>query len=698
MPESAKLWEKSNDFVKNGVLHYSKYVGDYPYNNCTAVQGQINAGGGMEYPNITIIGDASNQFMLEEVIVHEVGHNWFYGILANNERENPWMDEGLNSYLERKYFVDHHPDSKLTDLLGDEYKFLLKEDNPHQSAYYFLSYLAFASRGIDEPTNLSSDSYSSDHYGAIVYAKSAVIFNYLEQYLGEKTMDLAIKSYYEKWKYKHPKPADFKNELELISGKNLSWFFDGLLNSNNDLDYAVIGAGINPETSKFEVLVKNNGMVNGPVSITGFYKKQIKTTLWFDGFSGTSVLEFPSSQFDEVVLNYHNDMPDVNLNNNRFKALSLVGGFEPFEFKFLGSVPKSDKNQIFYTPFIGYNANDKTQIGFVLYNSLIQEKKFRYLLMPSYGFGSKQLLGSYTGIRSVYFKNKLIYKINASLTYKKYGIETSVQSGYTDKIEPKIQFFIGANKKLKQQFVLRYTATQIKVQNISSLKNEYITATYQVKNKKTIFPAEFEWNAQAINGKNLKTWAEYKQKIVINKKMQTIDIRWFGGVMIGPSINDVNHRFRLTAHNGSEGILKSADKLYNRGMTDYLLDDYYLARYQSTSFLSQQIFQNNGGFRTGLFLGANNSWLSALNFTLPTPTKYISLFLDLGVFPDVNQSVSSAYTSGVQINLIKNTIEIYLPVFVSQNISDNYDAVGQTKYFNKIKFMANISQFYNLLD
>jgi hypothetical protein len=76
----------------------------------------------------------------------------------------------------------------------------------------------------------------------------------------------------------------------------------------------------------------------------------------------------------------------------------------------------------------------------------------------------------------------------------------------------------------------------------------------------------------------------------------------------------------------------------------------------------------------------------------------ISLFLDLGVFPGVNQSVSSAYASGVQINLIKNTFEIYLPVFVSQNISDNYDAVGQTKYFNKIKFMANISQFYNLLD
>ena len=63
----------------------------------------------MEYPNITVIGKSGDSKSLETVIVHEVGHNWYYGILGNNERDYAWMDEGLNTYLEIRYMQEKYP-------------------------------------------------------------------------------------------------------------------------------------------------------------------------------------------------------------------------------------------------------------------------------------------------------------------------------------------------------------------------------------------------------------------------------------------------------------------------------------------------------------------------------------------------------------------------------------------------------------
>ena len=81
--------------IETASTYYSSHVGEYPYSHATVVHGELKAGGGMEYPMITLC-----DYMDREVIVHEVGHNWFYGILASNERRYPWMDESINSFYE----------------------------------------------------------------------------------------------------------------------------------------------------------------------------------------------------------------------------------------------------------------------------------------------------------------------------------------------------------------------------------------------------------------------------------------------------------------------------------------------------------------------------------------------------------------------------------------------------------------------
>ena len=88
------LWEKTPEYLRDAIYYYSLWNGDYPYNQATAVDGALTAGGGMEYPNVTVIGTSGSDYFLEVVIAHEVGHNWFYGILGSMKEWSPgWMRE-----------------------------------------------------------------------------------------------------------------------------------------------------------------------------------------------------------------------------------------------------------------------------------------------------------------------------------------------------------------------------------------------------------------------------------------------------------------------------------------------------------------------------------------------------------------------------------------------------------------------------
>ena len=236
------------------------------------------------------------------------------------------------------------------------------------------------------------------------------------------------------------------------------------------------------------------------------------------------------------------------------------------------------------------------------------------------------------------------------------------------------------------------------VPTFNTLTNHYCTGSYSMKNDRILHPFKSSAHAQLINGKQLKLWGEFTQKVTLFKGGSSIDVRVFAGVFLGSKADDLTHRFRLTAGNGADAIIRSGDDLINRGITDYLYDEVYLARYSpSNNLLSQQVSIQDGGFRTGLFLGANNDWLSSLNITIPTPTKYLSVFIDGGIYPGF-QETSLACSGGIQLNLWKDVFEVYFPLLFSSNISDNYDAVGLNEYAQRIKFLFNIGQYKHLID
>ncbi len=312
-PKNAKLWSESSEYLKDGTYYYSLWNGDYPYNQVTAVDGTISAGGGMEYPNVTVIGNSGNKETLEIVIVHEVGHNWFYGILGSNEREHGWMDEGLNTLNEIRYIQTKYKGNKrLSDMaLGGRFHM----DHLDYHDLSDVQYQSVARLGEDQPIETHSADFSGINYGLIMYQKTGLIFHYLKSYLGDEKFDKCMSAYFEKWKFKHPQPEDLKEVIENETGEIMDWFFHDLINTTRKVDYRVSKVKINE--GKTYVTIKNVGQVNGPIPVTAIKDSTRNETIWIKPHQEPNKLIEFDFEADKIVIDPENHIPEINRNNNR---------------------------------------------------------------------------------------------------------------------------------------------------------------------------------------------------------------------------------------------------------------------------------------------------------------------------------------------------------------------------------------------
>src|SRR5258706_5704497 len=168
----SSLWDKSVDYIKDGVRHYSSWIGEYPFPVVQAVEGPANSSsGGMEYPMITLITEPdANEEKLDATIVHEVRHNWLCEVLGSNERDHAWMDEGINTYFELRY---EHEKYKSDIFLGD----IIPESAKQAPLEQFEAavYSVLNSLPMESPIDLPSSEYpNDDEYVQSVYMKASV--------------------------------------------------------------------------------------------------------------------------------------------------------------------------------------------------------------------------------------------------------------------------------------------------------------------------------------------------------------------------------------------------------------------------------------------------------------------------------------------------------------------------------------------
>ncbi|HEX7903919.1 MAG TPA: M1 family metallopeptidase [Chitinophagaceae bacterium] len=228
-----KNWKKSVSYVENAIRSYSNWIGEYPYPVAQAVEGPKNVmSGGMEYPMITLITSPNAaEPELDGVIAHEVGHNWFYGILASNERDHAWMDEGMNTYFQFRYEAEKYKaNSIFGNMLPAEIK--AKPLPEFFSAIYGAMSQIPMEEAIETP---SADFNNKEQYGVVVYLKTALWMYIVSLTVGEDKLDTVVKAYFNDWKFKHPYPEDLKAEFEEQLNIKVDDLF-GLLNKTGKFE------------------------------------------------------------------------------------------------------------------------------------------------------------------------------------------------------------------------------------------------------------------------------------------------------------------------------------------------------------------------------------------------------------------------------------------------------------------------------
>jgi len=228
-PWQEDAWNKSVGYVKDAVKFYSKKIGEYPYGVVSAVEGNTDGySDGMEYPTITLITGTSAGQDLDDVITHEVGHNWLYGILGTNERDHAWMDEGMNTFYEKEYCLEKYG-STLSDV--GEFEGLPKNKLPEDQEKLMLE--SFIKINKSQPIEMTSDSFTEANYELVVYKKGSLWLQQLQQQLGNTLFDSCMHEYFEAWKFKHPYPEDFKNSIESTSHQSIDTLYNKLFQTTS---------------------------------------------------------------------------------------------------------------------------------------------------------------------------------------------------------------------------------------------------------------------------------------------------------------------------------------------------------------------------------------------------------------------------------------------------------------------------------
>jgi hypothetical protein len=234
-PDRAYQGPRHLEAAKAAVEYFQNWYGDYPFPNLTVVDPRRGAGGsgGMEYPTLitagTTYGLPEGMRAVELVIIHEFGHNFWYHLLASNEFEESWMDEGINTYTEIQIMNDRYGP------VGDAINFMGIKINDLQ--FQRGQYIFFPD--LDPIVRKAWEFYNGTSYGVNSYAKPGLVLTTLQNYLGKETMQKVMRAYVERWRFKHPKTQDFINVANEVSGQDLNWFFEQALFSKAIIDYSV---------------------------------------------------------------------------------------------------------------------------------------------------------------------------------------------------------------------------------------------------------------------------------------------------------------------------------------------------------------------------------------------------------------------------------------------------------------------------
>ena len=346
------------------LKYLDKFVGKYPYTTLTIVDPPFSASGagGMEYPTfitgMSIWGISNYLNSVEVVTTHEFSHNYFMGMLASNEFEEPWLDEGFTQYFETRIMDATYGKYKsVTNLFG----FHVGDFELTRTGYMNMKYPKISS---NKPFSWQ---FPAGSYGVLTYNKTATWLTTLQRMLGDETMNEILRTYFLRWSFKHPTGKDFikiVNEVVVKNhgtkfGKDMNWFFAQTVYGNGICDYKVVGIknrkisepeGVfndslvtiensNDKKPKYnsEVIIHRAGEIKLPIEILIHFNNGDEIIKNWNGFERTKIYYFKNTSkvnWVKVDPEYKITL-DVNIANNSLSVKPKRTVAEKYADKFL---------------------------------------------------------------------------------------------------------------------------------------------------------------------------------------------------------------------------------------------------------------------------------------------------------------------------------------------------------------------------
>lgn len=722
MKNNPKLAEKAIDYTAQTIRYMSEHVGEYPYNVCTVVMGPAGMGSGMEYPTIFTV----EEVQLLEVTVHEAVHNWWYGILANNERRYPWLDESITSYYEHR----------IVNSIQSSEKYRSELDNVSEmgiaKAFGFdrlpkrpleKNIVLYQQRiNKHQAINSSSEAFTPLNYYAMIYVKGALAMDYLEAYLGRERFDEAMRAFYTKKSLQHISPEDLRFYFESVTGEDLGWFFEGVIGSNEQADIKLKKA--EREGDSLKVTLYNSSSYPLPVPLV-YQSKDLKShaAYWVPPFQGETIYTIPASDSSwQIVADGDWLTFDINRSNNYYKLQQGLPRFEPVRLQFLAAPEDPSRDQLFFSPVLGGNAYDGFQLGLAFYNRVLPAKKFDFEVVPMFGFRSKDF--NWIANFSYHIQPKKQKPIDIEIGLHSKSFNMNIQN-YRDgvdfsnrfyKVEPRINIVFDKSKGHRGPIHslsirhIRIWEEKFNVDKIIVLDGDSTFTyrkdllkfcaneiSYSFKKDHSLYP--FSAGTKVLFNRDfVRQSFEVTQGIRYTQKGAFIKMRLFAGAFYyrNKDVSFRNPRNFILGFNMS-GI---------SGDNDFLYDHHFLGRNQQDGFLSQQIAMGEGNFKVITLTqkssqeGRTVNWLMAANFKVDFPISKVPVkfFADLGysvdkvIAPENFLPIKQFhYDLGLCFSLFGEGLEIYFPLAMSENFRNYYKA-NLPKFGQRITFMMDMNK------
>ena len=667
---SAKLDTIQKILIINRIAHFvDEIIGAYPHPKILVTQTNYDRNpfyGLNQLPQF--INPFEDDFLFEIKFLKTYVETYLKSSLRLDPRKDNWIYDAIQMDLMIKYVEQFHP---TTTMLGKASQFkLLKNYNLatlkfNQQYSYF--YMLMARKNLDQ--SLSSSKTELIKFNEQIASKyrAGLSINFLDKYLQNGIVKKSIQEFYTLNKSKQTSSKDFESILKSNATKNINWFFSTIVHSRELIDYKFAKVSKTKDSITFSI--KNKTDLPIPIPIYGVKKKEIVFKDWLDLKECDSTFTIKRNQADRIILNYNNEVPEINLRNNWKKLEGFFPNNRPIKFVFMKDLEDPYFNQILYIPTVTYNLYDGVSPGIRLHNKTILDKPITFDINPAFSSKTNNLIGSGAIIMNENYRNSSLYTIRYALSgsYFHYAPNASYS-----KITPSVEFRIreaDLRDNRKQSFMARQVMVNREQSEINSsdLTENYSIFNFRYSNSKTEVTHHFSSLTDVQFARNFGKIAseiEYRKLFENNRQ---INIRFYTGVFLFNTTNSDFFSFGLDRP------------------TDYLFDYGFYGRSESSGFFSQQYIQSEGGFKSKLNQSFSNQWMSTLNGSFNI-WNWIELYGDIGYLKNRHSKGQFLYDSGLRLNLVTDYFEVYFPLYSSNGFEPL-----QNSYNEKIRFVLTLS-------